>query len=93
MSAEFEPPPTFSLPVDIENAPKDFKISFNAHWINWLYKLVNWLNLGGGPVPDPSITVTVNQVFGTRSEAGLETKVRKLGSNGQIILGGQIFGG
>ena len=89
MSAEFEPPPTFALPVTIDAKGRQ---RFNEHWINWFYKLVNWLNAGGGPSPIPVPTPIDIQSFSARTVV-TQTYVKSLRNDVQQILAGQVFGG
>lgn len=87
MAGEFEPPPTFALPVEVNERGEQ---QFSPHWISWFYKLVNWLNLGGGVTPG-TITVEQIQVFSSRGYV-TKTDLKKLRNSGQMILANRVFG-
>lgn len=86
MAGEFEPPPTYTLPVEVDGHGNQ---QFNPIWINWFYKLVRWLNAGGGVTPAIPTVLDI-EVFGSRTPS-VQTMARKLRSDGSLALAMQLW--
>lgn len=86
---QFQPPPTFALPILVDEKTKE--ATFSPLWLRWFLDLVQWFNGAGGTSFDPTITVAWNQSFGERGFA-TQTDLKRLRTDAQMILANQVFG-
>lgn len=87
MSARFQPPPTWELPI-VPDA--DSKPIFSPIWLKWFIDLT--ANLGPDGTIDEASTqnILTNQAYARREPTIYSQDILK--GNAQTILAGQIFG-
>lgn len=87
--SNFQPPPTFALPVIVDEKTKI--ATFNPIWLRWFLDLEQFFDSLGGATFNPTVVSISNQVFGEKGLASTNS-VRRVRNDAQVILANQVFG-